>query len=506
MRFVGAFLSLLALLLLSACGGGTGDTVPDDDDGGGSTPVSTPTRTSAPATATIPSTPTPRPLDQISSASQISFQAGPADVTIPMFDESGRCVVNITRQIASLVGDFRGRPIGDVRVSFFVESGRGLLDGEVTSDASGVATATFRSLCPANSLDEITVVAALRGQEPFVDLNSNGEYDAGEPFTDLPLDAFLDGNRNGIYEPGLGEYLIWDANGNQTFDPGGNGVYDEDTVIFSEAAMIPVFEDTLIPVASVISDNGASRATFLSGSLEATTFVPFDAQGNCIGGTEIAVGVTASDQLNQSLPRTFIEFYFARGRGNIDPFILSSDETAVAEATFRNVCPVEADVPIVIVAALRGREPFEDLNGNDRHDPDEPFEDLPNEAFLDADRNGIYEPQMGDLLIYDRNGNGTYDEGSNGEYDDVAILTFETAVTPLRPTPTPTASPTDTSTPTETAIPTNTPVPTDTPTETPVSTNTPSATATATETATTEPTVTATEDEAEPTETPEEAP
>jgi len=187
------------------------------------------------ATPTVPA----GALGGVTAASRISFQAG-SKIDLEMFDEQGRCLLNVTDEILALVGDYRGRavPAGTL-IGFFVASGRGIIESQAATDSSGIATATFRSLCPSNARDPIITVAAVRGAEPFVDLNSNGRRDANEPFTDLPREAFLDANQDGAFQPELGEYMIWDPNNNGRFDAGGNGSYDLDNIIVDEALILP---------------------------------------------------------------------------------------------------------------------------------------------------------------------------------------------------------------------------------------------------------------------------
>jgi hypothetical protein len=191
---------------------------------------------------------TPVALSERTDVSRISFQAGTQDIELEMFDLNGFCIINATTSIIALAGDFEGRPVpAGTPIAFFLERGRGLLDRDVLTDDAGEAEVTFHSLCPSNAADLITIVAAVRGSEPFTDLNSNGRWDKDEPFVDLPREAFLDANHNGVYEPELDEYLIWDANHNRLFDPGGNGRYDVDNIITATAVIIPVQQSEPTP-------------------------------------------------------------------------------------------------------------------------------------------------------------------------------------------------------------------------------------------------------------------
>jgi hypothetical protein len=66
-----------------------------------------------------------------------------------------------------------------------------------------------------------TVLATAVGEESFIDLNGNGAYDDGEPFTDLG-EAFRDDNGNGKYDSAFEEFLDFNSNGKR--DPG-NGKF-----------------------------------------------------------------------------------------------------------------------------------------------------------------------------------------------------------------------------------------------------------------------------------------
>ncbi len=53
----------------------------------------------------------------------------------------------------------------------------------------------------------VTVLATAIGEESFVDLNSNGKFDTGEPFTDLE-EPFRDDNESFIYEEGMDGFFL----------------------------------------------------------------------------------------------------------------------------------------------------------------------------------------------------------------------------------------------------------------------------------------------------------
>jgi hypothetical protein len=373
----------------------------------------------------------------VTTASQIAFQTGATDVNIEMFDDQGQCIVNVTKEVVALVGDFRGRPLANTRVAFFVETARGILTDEATTDEFGVAMATFRSLCPPNSLDVISIVAAVRGQEPFVDLNSNGRYDVGEPFTDLAREAFLDGNDNGVYEPNLNEFIIFDANNNGSYNPGGNGQWDADNIIIGQTILKPVrLGQPRPPELSVVTDISAinfANGVFEDGISGATVFTLdfIDVLGNCIINRQPAlVSMLAGDFRGRPVdPGTPINIFVERGRGVIDGQALTDDE-GIASAVFHNLCGQEAAEPITIVVAARGQEPFTDLNSNNRYDVGEPFVDLDNELFLDGNNNGLFEPALDEYLIWDPNGNAQFNPGGNGAWDADAVISDVAIIVP----------------------------------------------------------------------------
>jgi hypothetical protein len=79
----------------------------------------------------------------------------------------------------------------------------------------------------------VTVIAWVRGEEGFVDVNQNGQYDPGEPFVDQG-EPFVDANDNGVWDPG--EWWL-DVNGDGRYT-GPNGKWDADTVIWSQTRVV----------------------------------------------------------------------------------------------------------------------------------------------------------------------------------------------------------------------------------------------------------------------------
>jgi hypothetical protein len=74
----------------------------------------------------------------------------------------------------------------------------------------------------------VTLVAVVDGEEAFTDLNGNGKYDQGEPFTDA-AEPFVDLDDNDHWDPSE-KYL--DVNGNGRWDAA-NGKWDASTKIMA---------------------------------------------------------------------------------------------------------------------------------------------------------------------------------------------------------------------------------------------------------------------------------
>ena len=123
----------------------------------------------------------------------------------------------------------------------------------------------------------VTMIAVTAGEEAYDDLNNNGQYDKGEPFTDL-TEPFVDSNDNGTWDKG--ERYI-DTNGNGKWD-GKNGKFDSNTLIWVQNRILwtglpdipdldpaitsdPVFAQILpLPGASTnIPDNGSLAIEYL---------------------------------------------------------------------------------------------------------------------------------------------------------------------------------------------------------------------------------------------------
>ncbi len=79
----------------------------------------------------------------------------------------------------------------------------------------------------------VTLIAYVRGEEYFWDLNQNGDYDNGEPFIDQG-EPFVDNNDNDKYD--TGEFFV-DSNANGVYD-GPDEVWNRNTTIWTETRIL----------------------------------------------------------------------------------------------------------------------------------------------------------------------------------------------------------------------------------------------------------------------------
>jgi hypothetical protein len=223
----------------------------------------------------------------IAPSNGVVIQAGPpmdGHVSIAVKPEdflvAGRTYDGITQQFTIYLGDRYDNPIPDGTPIYF-SSEAGIIDPQSLS-ANGSASFVLRtanprpfavtsfSLTPNLYLDYtyppgcaappchsftapftpdnalVTVIALVRGEERYWDLNGNGVYDPGEPFVDLS-EPYLDLNNNGQYDAVLTDYSgtftqvsepFWDAiTQDGQFNPG-NGRYDPSAILFFQKVVV----------------------------------------------------------------------------------------------------------------------------------------------------------------------------------------------------------------------------------------------------------------------------
>jgi hypothetical protein len=156
---------------------------------------------------------------------------------------------NMKIRCVALVKDSAGRPVAMANVRFMVEGGCSLLPDSGTSSTPGEYVFYLKPDCDPMDVEPLdnepnhmeqgkirnprdgllTIVFYTDGEEGFIDSNSNGTYDPGEPFAgyDLP-EPFVDANDNGQFDNGEA-YVDNDGDGRYSL---ANARWDNNTKIW----------------------------------------------------------------------------------------------------------------------------------------------------------------------------------------------------------------------------------------------------------------------------------
>ncbi len=112
----------------------------------------------------------------------------------------------------------------------------------------------------------VTLLAVVRGQEAYTDVNGNGRWDQGEPFIDEG-EPFLDVDDDGVWDPTIDGPPCCDSNGNGVVD-GPNGKWDGDTwlgrtahVMWTGPVAVGAGRSELTPADTVIDAGSKAELT-----------------------------------------------------------------------------------------------------------------------------------------------------------------------------------------------------------------------------------------------------
>lgn len=195
MNYVSA---VLAAALLTACGGGGGDSLygGESSGGGGSTGGGTGSSAGGGISQVSTGVPTQRSMSLSAEkyALDWSVDGDTASITVRITDTAGNPVPDGTPVQFSTEG-------GQIQTSCQLT---GVAEGAATISACTVTFAT-QNLRPLDGV--VTVLAWMEGQEAFIDLNGNGNYDGGEPFYDTGR-IFRDDNTSATYDAGIDELNV----------------------------------------------------------------------------------------------------------------------------------------------------------------------------------------------------------------------------------------------------------------------------------------------------------
>jgi hypothetical protein len=360
------------------------------------------------------------------------------------FVTNGASVVNVIETFT----DANNNGVYDLGEQFDDSNGNGVYDNDSgLTDSLGRTTTTLLTEGGVPDNGVVTVLAMASGEEPFIDLNGNGQWDPGEPFTDIP-EPFIDYNGNGQYDP---PEPFEDVNGNAKWDDGepftdvnGNERYDDNRFelyidvngdgVWNDAQSPGVWQgDARIWTTASVTFSGPTLVilepdTFVveDGGLENFILYVGDADGNpIVGGSQISVGLVGSGAQLAGFPSNGLTLADAQTFGALVPglneFIFSVVDSTIGEPP----APSNLEVTVDVVS-----EP--------------------------SSVGGVIE-------MVQAGGNGSVSTSSLG------ILMPPPATLTPTVTPTPTATFTSTPTVTPTATPTSTPTvtPTNTATSTP---------------------------------------
>ncbi len=134
----------------------------------------------------------------------------------------------ITSDITVRLADHFHNPVPNGTAVKFRTSGGSIQPSCTTT--SGACTVQFTSQAPRPPNGRAVIFADVLGEESFIDLNGNGQYDIGDTFTDLP-EAYLDANENGARD-GNEEFIDTNSDGSYSLGDGRfNGILRDPSII-----------------------------------------------------------------------------------------------------------------------------------------------------------------------------------------------------------------------------------------------------------------------------------
>jgi hypothetical protein len=214
--------------------------------------------------------------DSLSISTGLALQST-FDVSISSSNIEGRDISGTTTTLTARLADGFGNPVPDGTVVSFIASGGAVCtaDRGACSTVNGVCSCTMASqeFRPADG--RVVVLAYAVGLEDYVDSNSNNQYDAGEPFTDLP-DAFLDANKDGALSPGEPSLRYQNPN---VYSPTGDGTRGSAHIrrgvpgIVGPMVIFSASNSPTVIIPAAYNDGGAVRIP--AGSCSANGVTPF---------------------------------------------------------------------------------------------------------------------------------------------------------------------------------------------------------------------------------------
>lgn len=193
-------------------------------------------------------------------------------LSIGSFSIEAFSVDNVSTPVTFSMSDRQGNPVpAGTEVNFVTNSGLINPASCVVPEKSSGCSSTYTSNGQRPANGRVTILAYTPGEETFIDLNFNNQYDIGEPFTDMG-NAYRDDDANLLFT--MGEFSVPRAGnlacssgiGRQnTCDGqwGVNEVRDQQILVLatSEAVITPVSTIITNLTAKVTDKNGNSMPT-----------------------------------------------------------------------------------------------------------------------------------------------------------------------------------------------------------------------------------------------------
>ena len=227
---------------------------------------------------------------------------------------------NVEVGITAIVADHFNNPAPDGTAVAFQTEG-GVIGGSCTT-IDGKCTVTWVSSDPRPSNARSTILATVIGEEGFTDNSpSNGRFDDGEVFTDLPEawrddnendlrdanEEYIDFNNDGVYNPADGTYNgTLCASGSTICNTNGDLVHVRDNLVLVMASVnqgITLYETTSgvdVPVGSILLPDSGEVRTFRVDVQDARGQIPpvnstisvSTSNGEIVGGNSTDIGNT----------------------------------------------------------------------------------------------------------------------------------------------------------------------------------------------------------------------
>ena len=165
---------------------------------------------------------------------------GRLSVTRAFANVAGRVTSGLEDAITVFMDDRFGNPVPP-NTAVSLTTNAGLVTGQGLANDQGEAAAILQTQAPITPEGLVIVMAHTLGQEPFIDNNGNGIFDAGDTIAndDVP-EPFIDRNGNCMFDPGDPNEIFIDVNGNGMWDAaqGTAGTWDEQIFVWDTAPVI----------------------------------------------------------------------------------------------------------------------------------------------------------------------------------------------------------------------------------------------------------------------------